>query len=415
MQQSDEANSVAHIYVLMHGTWARNAAWCRDGSELRTTLVEAEAPAKVHFDEFEWTARNSSKARLAGASALRRRILELRAKFPGIPISLIAHSHAGNIAMLAMRDWAQADEISEVICLSTPFIHAAPRTLGRLAKPVVVSLSTVFAAPVAYYGVVAFLRFVVPKASYEEVQQNQIYYGSWGLAILIVTVLLFMTAATLFSAQLGALHERNRDIADSLRLPTSIPARTLLLRNVADEAGNTLGATQLLSQLMSVSLNVLHVVGMPVFMDKSDASAWPRRLLSVALWVLGLTVVLAIVSPFSKLAGFDFDDYAKAPLIVIPLGFLAVTLTTGVALLLIPVVVVAAGACMAAFGWSTALGAVSLHLSAEASPPGNWTVLQLSHEAVPLPGLNHATHSHPEALRAIAAWVRARPAAPRRP
>lgn len=359
------------IYVLMHGTWASGARWCQKGSAMRSTVREAERERRVRFAEFRWTGRNSTGARLAGAEALRERLRSLRKTFPGVPVSLVAHSHAGNIALLALRDYEHAKEVEQVICLSTPFIHAAPRKLGRLAEPVAFTSAMPLAvglAALAVWGLVS-LGVIDGRAGVKRLLGDPAAPFDW-----IPVAFLFTLAGgiLLFYWLFSRLHEYNRDVARALWLPSSIDARTLLLRNVADEAGSTLGAAQALSWLMGMGLSFSYVAGMPVFEEwkKMDEAAWPRRMARYAPKLLFLALLFPVSMPLINRAGLDGEVFAATPLVLLATLICIVLLGAFVGMFLMPVVVVGAGLCMAAFGLSTALGAVSLHLSAESSPPG---------------------------------------------
>ena len=67
-------------------------------------------------------------------------------RWPNAQHFVIGHSHGGNIAFQAMRDGAVESRMAGVVCLSTPFLCAAPRNLGPVGPiaiwwfPVVVAL-----------------------------------------------------------------------------------------------------------------------------------------------------------------------------------------------------------------------------------------------------------------------------------
>ena len=63
----------------------------------------------------------------------------------------------------------------------------------------------------------------------------------------------------------------------------------------------------------------------------------------------------------------------------------------------------------AAFGLRFSLAAIDLHISAEATPPGAWTVTQLDPGNESLEQrrrLNHETHSNPHALKVLEEFLR---------
>jgi pimeloyl-ACP methyl ester carboxylesterase len=117
-------SSQKHIVILVHGTFARSAAWTRKGklySALKTHL-----PGSIILS-YDWSGWNSNASRLKAAKGLTRLLRELRLKNPGQRIVVIGHSHAGNVILSALKtDGALADA---VVCLATPFLQFAPRDL----------------------------------------------------------------------------------------------------------------------------------------------------------------------------------------------------------------------------------------------------------------------------------------------
>src|SRR4051794_35949670 len=115
------------VVTLVHGTFAPEAAWTKEGSKLRAAIVEAFAPRRVHFDRVVWRGwlgtgvNNGHRFRLAGGERLRRQIRD--DPDPAAARFIVAHSHGGNVAMYAMRDPAVRARITGVVCLATPFIQ----------------------------------------------------------------------------------------------------------------------------------------------------------------------------------------------------------------------------------------------------------------------------------------------------
>jgi hypothetical protein len=61
------------------------------------------------------------------------------------------------------------------------------------------------------------------------------------------------------------------------------------------------------------------------------------------------------------------------------------------------------------FGLRFVIATFGLDISAEATPPGRWTCLQLESNSEPYEnrrGLSHGTHSDPAALREMTRWFR---------
>lgn len=122
------AHQVKHtiIITLVHGTFARGTGWTKEGSLLRQTLTEALAgPAsKVKFDVFEWSGRNTHNARIKAGYELGNHIRKLRKRYPRAQHYIIAHSHGGNIALLAHKHLPNKLHANGIATLGTPFLQA---------------------------------------------------------------------------------------------------------------------------------------------------------------------------------------------------------------------------------------------------------------------------------------------------
>jgi hypothetical protein len=89
------------------------------------------------------------------------------------------------------------------------------------------------------------------------------------------------------------------------------------------------------------------------------------------------------------------------------------------ALILLPLLAVSAVICVwlmkmlavLPFGIGFTVASLGIQISAEATPPGRWTVVQLSPGSLTLQderGLRHFTHSNPEALKIVHDWLKRR-------
>jgi hypothetical protein len=94
------------VFVLVHGTYATNSAWVQTGSSLRSYLQKRFGP-NVTFQKFSWTGVNSFRGRKNAAIELRQLLLVLTTQNPTPDFFIIAHSHGGNVAMMATGDDAR--------------------------------------------------------------------------------------------------------------------------------------------------------------------------------------------------------------------------------------------------------------------------------------------------------------------
>jgi triacylglycerol esterase/lipase EstA (alpha/beta hydrolase family) len=114
--------------VLVHGTWARNAEWCRDNSDFCRQLRD-NLGGSLNFDVFQWSGFNLHRARIIAGSRLTSRLSSIVSKHPDAKILLIGHSHGGNVIRYALRSAEIASRITGVVTLATPFIGLASRYL----------------------------------------------------------------------------------------------------------------------------------------------------------------------------------------------------------------------------------------------------------------------------------------------
>ena len=136
----------AYVCILVHGTFARGAAWTGSDSTLRQHLVKQLGPSAI-FKRFLWSGTNSHGARIEAATQLARFVRCSTEEFPDSPHVFIAHSHGGNVALYALRDQSTSNAIAAIVCMGTPFIccerrNWQPLFLGwaQLILPVLIGL-----------------------------------------------------------------------------------------------------------------------------------------------------------------------------------------------------------------------------------------------------------------------------------
>ncbi|MEM1370750.1 MAG: hypothetical protein AAGG72_00835 [Pseudomonadota bacterium] len=118
------------LVTLVHGTFARGTGWTQPGSTLRRAIDEAMAHHEpgngqtFSFDVFEWSGRNTHAARIRAGYELAGHIRNLRGKHPDARHVIIAHSHGGNIALLANKHLPIDLQPAGIATLATPFVFA---------------------------------------------------------------------------------------------------------------------------------------------------------------------------------------------------------------------------------------------------------------------------------------------------
>ena len=163
-----------YIFVLVHGTFARDAGWTHPGSKMSVMLKNA-IPGDALVTTFEWSGRNSHGARLFAGAELAQRLRLLRSLHPGASLHVVAHSHGGNVVAYALREAGVRDLLDGVVFLGTPFIIAIPRSLKptlRLLKTVSIVLSALGLL------VLAFLALAVTTLVVYETTVSMILSGA---------------------------------------------------------------------------------------------------------------------------------------------------------------------------------------------------------------------------------------------
>ncbi|HEV2296879.1 MAG TPA: hypothetical protein VGR35_23770 [Tepidisphaeraceae bacterium] len=107
------------VVHLVHGTWAPRTAWARRDSRLCRRLREEFGP-RMQVRRVIWSGRNQHSARLEAAEHehLERHL----GKVPDVRHFVIAHSHGGNVALLAAHRLEEPERLAGIATLATPFI-----------------------------------------------------------------------------------------------------------------------------------------------------------------------------------------------------------------------------------------------------------------------------------------------------
>jgi hypothetical protein len=121
------------ILTLVHGTFARDAAWMNEDSPIPSLLREWFFNAKI--TRFNWSGENDVLDRLHAAEDLLAHLVDNQTKHPLSRQYIIGHSHGGNVALRAAGIRGTKANIQGVACLATPFISATMRNNIRFNFP----------------------------------------------------------------------------------------------------------------------------------------------------------------------------------------------------------------------------------------------------------------------------------------
>lgn len=141
--------------TLVHGTFARETAWIKPNSTLRRHCEE-QCPGGVEFTVFQWDGRNDFTSRRKAADGLLVHITRQIEEKPNANHWIIAHSHGGNIALMAGQHCPANPGLAGIICLATPFFDLRVRK-GLRSFPSVLRWIAVFMASSYSFFIAAWL------------------------------------------------------------------------------------------------------------------------------------------------------------------------------------------------------------------------------------------------------------------
>lgn len=388
------------MLFIVHGTFAKRAAWATSGSEFCQNLIRELGPQTV-IQSFIWSGRNSISAREKAAVRLRQLLHQSVAGFRGVPHFVIGHSHGGNVALSAVATPDLANV--RVICLSTPILQAVPRrALTDSEKFFWLLLSIPFLGTLITW---LFLSIVFEA----ELKRwlSRFAHGRWsldsigGFWIFVAALLSFLSWCALLSWRSSAMRA-----AETIEVPHPKSDRALFLRFVGDEASLALTAFQALQYAINVLIRaILGIFSLFVRMYE-----WAKRRNEwLGALLLGPILVYVAFSIFDSKVNpwFLWVPFSIALLVVLSLLLVTPVLAILAVLVSIASVVVA----IAPFGLRLALASMWIELCVEAVPSGQSNVLVLRPSAQSVAsGLRHSfCYQEEPAIRAMVEYIKRKP------
>ncbi len=283
------------LVVLIHGTFARVNTWTQADAPLARALDR-----RATVVSFTWSGANSMRSRRIAVDRLRRYIAALAGAGFG-PITLIGHSHGGNIAMKACEDTETARHVTALVCLATPFLSAwRPRV--RVVRGGVARAGMVLAASIPSWPMILLPSSMV--ASWDGASSPRVVAAYVGcLAIITVATALGFRVGRQFVPDDGS-PALDADIAGSVCEPAAVAplrARTLILSRGGDEADGMLKVASIINRQIVSTLHLDHSSGLD---HPRGAGIVERRQGGVPwqLWVGTLQGAMSLVAAVSGLA-----------------------------------------------------------------------------------------------------------------
>lgn len=404
------ARSAATVHVvLVHGTWARG--FCRNGpsapgkprwfepgskfsDQLLSSLREKGLTPVLEKPTFEWSGRNSLLHRAAAAVELAN-VLSRTAPDPCL---VVAHSHAGNIALKALDLLAgrERDSLSRVrvLTLSTPFVGVY---LPADGTPNVERLMLMLFALQACMAL-ATLRWLIPSMP---------IWLPFVLAALPLYWGLRLYQATQDELQAMAQHSLSDCLAKRIFhgnkyfLLGDYPPDLLVVRGVEDEASLAISMAAALGRLTQflrdVSYRCVHGRG--------------KAVLFMGVTLSVLILVLFSFETASRFLGFEgpmpVEELRLVGLVASLLAVLPTLLLGGIASLARAVTGYAAGREL----WRipnlevSVATAPDLMVRRRLVPDRGITIATVPRRGRPLPHLRHSIYDDPDVFVPIEWWL----------
>lgn len=121
------------MVILIHGSFARDAAWPRPGSSLRRR-IERDAPGALTFYQFQWSGKNTHRARLEAGRSFATYLRDVKTRHTDARIVAITHSHGGNVVLYAAKHLEIDRYLDGMVSLGAPFVHVRPRDVTQYAR-----------------------------------------------------------------------------------------------------------------------------------------------------------------------------------------------------------------------------------------------------------------------------------------
>ncbi len=434
------------IFILVHGTWAKHAAWTLPDLQLRKHIEARlnEAGQSALFEPVPWGGHNFGRSRLAAADAIAKHVRALHSANEDEQIFLIGHSHGGSAIAYFIKHYpALAKCTTGTAFLSTPFVATRPRPrCTSLLDALLLSFGILVLA--FFTGIITIANYIA--YTFFDLSDSVFIMSSVLISLLVGALLVFLPLRKL---RIGLLQYVDRTLPKRLSDVATVnipPGNYICLRAMGDEAAGILS----LAHLASWFINVIGAIATIPIIYVETLWRWLTRtrtgmvlgIMAISifpLWMVwsfanitldaafcafaeamggktincGNLLVHAIVFPgFTVLdygaSGVLFNVLFNAMAALSPLFVICLALMFAYSVILLFVLSVSTG-WLALFGWLGPGLALFGDLAVEPTPEGALTLMHVDWKAQntkSLLALNHSrTYVNPDALRYITKWV----------
>lgn len=222
--------------ILVHGTFASDAAWDDPDAKFSTRLRERLAAdgAELVTEEFQWSGENSHEARRIAAEALAEK-LRVEGYDGADELYLVGHSHGGTVTRLALNKLEGETRPTGVFTLGAPFVRFKRKAISTVALVI-----TALVRALALVGVLMLARIF-----YVQDWIREALGGDWmmhmGATVALGAVLAWFLAvfcpSRLRRWAEGRLTRTQDAIVAAYDPPEKTPTPFICFRAVGDEAG----------------------------------------------------------------------------------------------------------------------------------------------------------------------------------
>ncbi len=409
--------------ILVHGTFARNASWIRDGSSIHKYLsrinTDDDSPVSIH--SMVWSGKNSRSARKDGAGKIKLVIEQLDAMDTSSYVYLIGHSHGGSAVAYFIKMYPSLrDRIAGAAFLSTPFIGLRVR---HTAQTILVGL-------VVFFLVQGLINILMLTVIFPDNFLERHLTLSYALIISSTIVAAYATKRIWADNYVGRWHklERSLGMRISETGTANIPSGNyLFVRATRDEAAALLAITQFIAWSTSIieylaSEIVVYIYNMWTYLGRNRLGQTIKGIVFImfALWATFFPIWLIsghweylwafFISDFSVELGFGHADRLINAIfwIIWPLCNIILAIAT-IFVLSTTLLIVIGSLALIIFGWVNLTEAVFADLAIEPLPYGErklfhlgWNTDYASDKLV----LDHSlSYEHPMSLAYIGKWI----------
>ena len=434
------------VVVLVHGTCLSPVHWfTRHPCHRHGTWTQASSPfvgglkarlqGRTIVRRVQWSGMNSFGGRRAAAERLRRKLARLSAVYPNARRFVIAHSHGGNVTLLALGA-NDAQRVDGVVCMATPFLHLGWRDLGPMTGPIARTLLAVTLVALGFaflFGAASGIRSLPDSLLFGVIKilLTMILAGVTGLTLLV----LFHDAPDGPSAvDLTPDHGKEwfrvsaARFLDRHALPSMAPSPLLSVRLPGDEPGAFLSLSYLIARGVSLAWNLCtrpllwlsFLVRHPRVRAVAQSILWaawiPLFLFGVSLFfilpIAQHVLPASVVDTVMMVSAVGMFLSGAVIMVFWLWGCLEylVVFAWGLAMIVPALLLLTLSAAAYGLPWSAV--SVMLEVMQDTNPPGG-SVSRVVPDSVATPSgaaLYHSrVYDNPAALDAIAAWISSLP------